>query len=109
MGTVAGSRHSDPARIGSVKIRSSAFLAMGPTWRNLADAPKAEGRRPVKGIRPDVGLRPAMPQKWAGRRMLPNPSVPKPSGDPPAAIMADSPPLLPPGVRERSEGLVGTP
>src|SRR2546425_10343483 len=102
MGIVAGSRQSTPARIGRVKIRSSTYLAMGPTWRNLADAPKAEGRRPVKGIRPDVGLRTAMPQKWEGIRMLPNPSVPKPKGDPPAAIMAESPPLLPPGGPERS-------
>ena len=40
-----------------------------------------------------------MPQQWAGQRMLPAASVPRPSGEPPAAMIAASPPLLPPGVR----------
>src|SRR5260370_8031541 len=102
MGTGGGVGESTPGRNGRVKIRSSTYLDMGTTWGNVADAPKAGGRRPVKGIRPDVGLRPAIPQKWEGMRMLPNPSVPKPKGDPPASMIADSPPLLPPGVRERS-------
>src|SRR6185295_2392788 len=37
--------------------------------------------------------------------MLPPLSVPKPSGDPPKATIAASPPLEPPGVRPRSHGL----
>ena len=32
-------------------------------------------------------------------------SLPKPSGDPAAAMIAASPPLLPPAVRLRSQGL----
>jgi hypothetical protein len=38
-----------------------------------------------------------MPQKWAGIRMEPPMSVPRPRGAPHAAKMAPSPPLLPPG------------
>jgi hypothetical protein len=40
-----------------------------------------------------------MPQKWAGVRMLPPMSAAKPSGEPPAAMIAPSPPLPPPLVR----------
>ena len=42
-----------------------------------------------------------MPQKCAGTRILPAASVPSPSGEPPAAMIAASPPLLPPGVARR--------
>ena len=37
-----------------------------------------------------------MPQKWLGMRMLPPRSLPSPSGEPRAATMAASPPVLPP-------------
>ena len=37
--------------------------------------------------------------------MLPPMSVPRPSGEPPAAMMAAWPPLLPPGERSRFQGL----
>ena len=57
---------------------------------------------PVRGTRPEVGLSPAMPQQWAGPRMLPPVSLPKSSGEPPAATSAAQAPLEPPGVRERS-------
>jgi hypothetical protein len=42
------------------------------------------------------------PQKWAGRQTLAPESVPSPHGEPCAATIAASPPLLPPGVRVRS-------
>jgi len=42
-----------------------------------------------------------MPVQWAGKRTLPPALLPKPSGDPPAAMMADSLPLLPPGDSDR--------
>jgi hypothetical protein len=60
---------------------------------------------PVRGTRPAVGLRPATPQQWAGRRMLPPVSLPISIGDPPAATIAAAPPLEPPDVRSRSNGL----
>ena len=60
------------------------------------------GKWPVTGTRPCVGLSPAMPQAWAGVRMLPPESLPSPSGEPPAAMIAASPLLLPEGLRARS-------
>ena len=60
---------------------------------------------PVRGTRPAVGLIPAMPLKWEGRRMLPPVSLPMSSGEPPAQMIAPAPPLEPPGVRLRSNGL----
>ena len=56
-----------------------------------------------------VGLIEARPQKWAGSRTLAPESVPSPQGEPPAAMIAASPPLLPPGVRARSYGLLVRP
>jgi hypothetical protein len=47
----------------------------------------------------------AIPQKAAGSRTLPAASLPKPIGEPQAAMSAASPPLLPPDVRVRSYGL----
>lgn len=55
-------------------------------------------------IRFAVGLRPQMPQKEEGKRMLPPMSVPKPSGEPPAPIRAPSPPEEPPGLLEGFHG-----
>jgi len=45
-----------------------------------------------------------MPVSWAGPRTETATSLPNPSGDRPAAIAADSPPLEPPGVRSGSYG-----
>ncbi len=54
------------------------------------------------GTRPAVGFSPVMPQWRAGLRIEPPASLPIPSGEPPEAISAASPPLDPPGVRPRS-------
>jgi hypothetical protein len=56
-------------------------------------------------MRPGVGLSPQMPLKCAGTRMEPPPSLPTPAAEQPAAIAADSPPLEPPGVLVKSQGL----
>lgn len=53
-----------------------------------------------------VGLMPQMPQKAEGKRMLPPMSVPKPSGEPPAAMRAPSPPEEPPGLLDDIHGFV---
>ena len=50
-----------------------------------------------------------MPQKWAGTRIEPPPSLPRPPAEQPDAIAAASPPLDPPGVRSRSHGLLVRP
>src|SRR5579863_4560210 len=56
-------------------------------------------------MRPGVGLSPQMPQKCAGTRIEPPPSLPTPPADIPAAIAAASPPLEPPAVYSRFQGL----
>mmetsp|Transcript_52536 Transcript_52536/g.139922 ORF Transcript_52536/g.139922 Transcript_52536/m.139922 type:complete len:269 (-) Transcript_52536:437-1243(-) len=60
--------------------------------------------RPTMETRPGVGLKLANPQKWAGMRTDPPMSVPRPTGEPCAAIRAASPPEDPPGVRSWSHG-----
>src|SRR5262245_20550255 len=61
------------------------------------------------GTRPKVGFRPTSPQKLAGIRIEPAPSEPRASGPSPAATAAAPPPVDPPGVRERSQGLRDSP
>ena len=48
-------------------------------------------------MRPGVGFNPQMPEKCAGTRMEPPPSLPIPPAEQHAAIAAASPPLEPPG------------
>src|SRR5947208_14068310 len=56
-------------------------------------------------MRPGVGFSPQIPQKCAGTRIEPPPSLPTPPAEHPEAMAAASPPLQPPAVRERSHGL----
>ncbi len=102
MGTMAVSCPSTPEITGSTSIRSSTNLASGPICQIASSNPPGPGKCPVRGTRPEVGLMLAIPVQWAGKRTLPPASLPNPRGEPPAAIMADSPPLLPPGDRFRS-------
>ena len=57
------------------------------------------------GTRPKLGFSPTLPQKAAGMRTDPAPSVPTLSGPRPAATAAAVPPEDPPGVRVGSHGL----
>ena len=57
---------------------------------------------PVLDTRPEVGLIPAIPQTWAGARMLPPVSLPRSKGTPPEETIAAAPPLLPFGLLSRS-------
>jgi hypothetical protein len=52
-----------------------------------------------------VGLSPTIPHSAAGWRIEPPVSVPIAHGARPAATAAAEPPELPPGTRERSQGL----
>lgn len=61
-------------------------------------------RRNKHLTRAAVGLKPQMPVMLAGMRMLPPMSLPKPSGDPPQANRAASPPVEPPTPRLESRG-----
>ncbi len=63
----------------------------------------------MPGILPGVGFSPAIPQKCAGMRMEPPPSLATPPAEQNAAIAAASPPLEPPGVRVTSHGLLVRP
>ena len=89
-----------PAMIGRRSARSSTRRAIGPScvedWQR---SPRRTGQWPVRGTRPLVGFMPAMPQTWAGWRMLSPVSLPMSNGEPPAATIAAAPPVLPPGVR----------
>src|SRR5215472_4224309 len=80
--------------------------AMGPTTPIQPKAPADEGKCPVAGTRPGVGFNPQMPQKWAGTRMEPPPSLPTPPIEQPAAMAAASPPLDPPDEYARFHGLL---
>ena len=82
--------------------RSSTRRAMGPICHRLSIQPPDGGKWPVRGSRPEVGLMAAIPQNPAGSRTLPAASLPRPMGDPQAAISAASPPLLPPDVLVKS-------
>src|SRR5690625_2851256 len=79
---------------------SSTVRVIGP-----ACASGANGLAGYIGTRPCVGVSPTMPQKLAGMRMLPPPSVPTASGAIPAATAAPAPPEEPPGVFDGSTGL----
>ena len=60
-------------------------------------------------MRPSVAFSPTTPVQDAGQRIEPPPSVPIASGAMPAASAALAPPLEPPGVRSRFQGLRVTP
>src|SRR6202030_2331993 len=93
--------------ITSNNARTSATVrAIGPTTPNHANAPAPRGKCPVPGIRPGVGFNPLTPQKCAGTRTDPPPSLPTPPIEQPDAIAAASPPLDPPADRESSHGLL---
>lgn len=68
-------------------------------WRPCSDLESSRRRHWSAHLtRPDVGLKPQMPQKEAGMRMLPPMSLPIPSREPPPAMRAPSPPDDPPHV-----------
>ena len=108
-GCAFGSPMSGPAITLRSSSRSSIVRAIGPMTPVSENGPPHGGKCPVAGTRPGVGLSPQMPLKWAGTRIDPPPSLPTPPAESPAAIAAASPPLDPPGVRSRSQGLLVRP
>src|SRR3954453_20769111 len=56
-------------------------------------------------MRPKLGFMPTSPLKAAGMRIEPPPSLAVENGTMPQATAAAEPPLDPPGVRVRSQGL----
>ena len=88
-----------------MRAASRTVRASGQTWAT-SSLPPAAG---YIGTRPKVGFRPTRPQKLAGMRIEPAPSEPSASGASPAATAAAPPPVDPPGVRVRSQGLRDSP
>ena len=85
--------------------RPATFLAIGPTVSMLG----ASGHTPVSGIRPQVVLRPAIPQHAAGIRIEPPVSEPYETSASPLATATAEPLDEPPGTRSGSSGLTGVP
>ena len=108
-GAAHGSPSSAPAIASNRTRRSAIVRAIGPTTPSRANGPPDFGKCPVEGIRPGVGFSPHIPQKCAGSRIDPPPSLPTPPALRPAAIAAASPPLDPPAVRVKSQGLLVRP
>src|ERR687893_3269178 len=94
------SRASAPAMALSIIAASRTVLVIGPRCER---SPTALGG--YCGTKPNDGLSPKMPQKLAGMRIEPAPSLPWASGPRPAATAAAAPPLDPPGVFARFQGL----
>src|SRR3981189_183038 len=96
---------SGPAITSKSKRTSAMVRAIGPTTPIQEKAPAPGGKCPVAGTRPGVAFNPQIPQKCAGTRIDPPPSLPTPPAENPAAIAAASPPLDPPAGPGRSQGL----
>ncbi len=82
------------------RAASATDAASGPSTDRLG-----QPRKPGSfGTNPNVGLCPTTPQKAAGIRIEPPPSVPSAIVVAPYATDAPAPPLDPPGVRSSDHG-----
>src|SRR5580704_16028022 len=100
---------SGPCITSKRTFKSLTVRAIGPTTPIRANGPTEDGKCPVAGIRPGVGFNPQIPQKCAGTRIDPPPSLPTPPTEQPDAIAAASPPLEPPADRAKFQGLLVLP
>ena len=95
------SRSSGPWVTERNKAISPTVRAKGPKW----DIWSNWLGRISKGMRPKLGLSPAMPHSAAGIRTEPPMSEPSASGTQPEATAAPEPPEDPPGERSGFHGL----
>src|SRR5207237_9710356 len=102
-GRLAASRRSWIATASRRRAASATVRAIGPVC--ASDAHDGGEKPGDLGTSPKVGLIPTTPQNADGTRIEPTPSVPIASGPHPAAIEAAAPPLDPPLVRSRFQGL----
>ena len=79
---------------------SPTVRVIGPAWDRVSTTLAG-----CWGTLPQDGLKPKAPQKAAGMRIEPAPSVPWARAPRPAATAAAAPPLEPPGVRPWRQGL----
>ena len=84
----------------SISAASSTVRVIGPRCATVPNGDSGQA-----GTRPKVGLSPTMPQKPAGMRIEPPPSVPTCRAPMPSAAATPAPPLDPPDVRDRFQGL----
>ncbi len=111
-GGTSHSASSGPEMTFVINERSSTERASGPSvfmWRTARGIPGSSGMCPVFGTRRSVGFKANRPQKCAGVRTDPARSLPTSKAESPAATAAAPPPVDPPGVRSRSQGLLVRP
>ena len=84
----------------SISAASSTVRVIGPRWATVPNGDNGQA-----GTRPKVGFSPTMPQKAAGMRIEPPPSVPRCRAPCRGAAATAAPPLEPPAVRLVSHGL----
>src|SRR3712207_5365813 len=101
---LAGSRASKPEITPSSNAASRTERAMGATCPSVGVALVGK-----TGTLPNCAFIPNTPQKDAGMRMEPPPSVPSAKGVTPAATEVAAPALEPPGVLEVAQALRVTP
>ena len=97
----SGERSSTPAIADSISAASATVRAIGPSTEYVSHA-STDGKR---GISPGLVRNPTTPQYEAGPRREPPRSVPSASGHMPVASAAAEPPLEPPAVSARFQGL----
>ncbi len=95
--------------VGSGPAIASSIAALSRTLRDttfaMAKPPQCCVWSGPTGVRPRVGFSPNSPQHDAGIRIEPPPSLACATGKMPAATAAAAPPLEPPGVTSRFQGL----
>src|SRR2546423_15584985 len=99
-GSADQSRASGLAITSIISAVSATVRVIGPVCARLPN-----GLTGHVGTPPNVGFRPTQPQKPAGIRIQPPPSVPTPGVPLPRTTPAGLPPLDPPPVRLPSHGL----
>ncbi len=100
-GAQVGSPTAGPAITSRKAAASRTVRAIGPAVERPTGSPYIGP--PL--MRPRVGLRPTSPQQDAGMRIEPPPSDAWAIGTRPDATAAAAPPLEPPAIRSRSQGV----
>src|SRR5512145_961673 len=85
----------------SINAQSRTVRVIGPVCESVSSPPKVG----AMATSPSVGFSPKMAQQPDGIRIDPPASVPTASGPSPVATAAAAPPLDPPGVCSRLQGL----
>src|SRR5260370_33880863 len=100
-----GSAASPPLIAASTSAVSSTLRHIGPILSSVQQS----GIAPVRGTRPNVGLRPVTPQRSEGATIEPSVSVPMLKPPSPAAVAEPEPALDPLDPSARFHGLRVTP